>query len=173
MSDNTLTKFELEKLFVAWKLQYGEEARSVKGNQYYRVPISSDIRQNMYRILITILVEQHKYTEDDFGEKFTDHVIDTSVFEDHKDRKKLEVWRKSARIDWLSVREEFFPSFKHVEVTPKERAPRASVQPITKIENTYKAVEKQEAIEGKGGFPRPNTVIDENEDLLAGLEDEE
>ena len=178
MSDNALTSFELEKVFISWKSQYGEEGRDRHGTPYKCVPFKpAEARKQMYRILVQILIEQYNYDKEDFTEMLAIKVIDAST-DYSKDKSKLSGWKAHCRNDWLSFVDEIFPTVKNdVKVAARVRE-EPVLQPEevpfdpAKMERIRKEVAEQEAMKGKGLFPKSNTVIDEDEDLLAGLEDE-
>lgn len=188
MSNNTLAGYDLDRVITSWKAQYGEEARGKKrGGLFYKVSSNPETRQGMYRTLIAILVEQYQYDAADFGELLANRIIEASTFEDLENQKQLKIWKKQAREDWLLAVEDFFPSIQAVTVAAKERIRSASTAapkeipegyqpppvPSKSMEELYKEVEQQKALEGQGGFPSHNTIFYPNEDLLAGLGDDE
>ncbi len=172
MESNILTKFQYERLFESWKQKYGVLETGKKGTSFYAVPSRDpEARTDMYRTLIKILVQKHGYTSEDFTEYLVNLIIDTSVPEEHENKKKLKNWRKGCRSDFDKAFGIEFPDDFEISNEESEKIVRKVkvAKPVDDI------IKRPEIDRSKLRLPAPVIIDCEDEvlDLIGGKNNNE
>lgn len=172
MSANLLTTFELEALIAAWEQRWGDEYISRSGIKGYRFDNHERLEQ-AFEELIRTLVEKNGYEINDFA-RVRDKVIEKiSPDGAAKTKQSLEKWRNIRKGIWIVAQAAVF-GFQPAAGTPADKIEKAPPTPKrTPTEPESEIIDRPLVKKGTGFTSAPEYVIDENEDLLAGIEDEE
>jgi hypothetical protein len=173
MSNKLLTQNEYETLFHRWKRDHG--VLSAKeyggGKRYYQVPNNVDERAEAYYKLIHALVVDHQYKEEDVrATQCFDKIVDTSVWNEHADKKKLKFWRERAADDLKDAIDAYFK----VQMSTPEEIP-SDIKKKNKIQERIRSRSPDEIgpdadLLDKSTLQGPGVAsdIDESIDIFAG-----
>lgn len=144
-----LTDGALAKILISWRKG---SAYSVEKNGHMCVPVNRADRMSMYRDLVTTLIEEHQYTEDELGGKTERMVVEASISPTSDNKEK---WKILCIRDWNDVIDDFFP--KAVKQHDPSKMPERVKQ------------ERQTPVEYADVDPRLARDIPVDESIYAGL----
>lgn len=104
----SLSADDLKLLITLWKEEHGVQKTGRSGNTYIGIPNGIEDRRESLRYLIDTLVHKKNYKKDDFTIMVRNMIIESCVYSDWEEKKRLAKWRELVEIDVMVVIAEAF-----------------------------------------------------------------